>query len=448
MYKEIIDWIDIFLVPAYFSFFLLILLWIKKRNPNNILIQKYLVKGFIFKVACAIFYGLLINFYYGFGDSLTYFRDAIFLKHQITVGAETIHVLGGDYKTIVETHGIIGGGGPQGLAIEKLSLVLSYISFSRYLVVTLFFCAIAYSGMFKMLQTFYDIMPEWHKRLALIVLFFPSISVFGSGILKDTICMAALGWLLYSGHQLFVKKHFSLKYILILLISAAIISYIKIYILAAFIIPYILYLLILLVKKIQNGFMRRVILPLLIVIVVGLYVANAERIDDMLGSYAVEKLFDTIKDQQTSYLSGEDAEAGGVFDLGSFEPNLSGFLAKMPSGIVASIYRPFIWESKKFIIVFSAVESLFLLWLTLYVPYKTGIRRFITGIFNNPFTFLCISYALLFGGLIGLSTFNFGTLARYRIPLIPFYTVGLLNILYNYQKTNRQKPLQNIPVSQ
>ncbi len=444
MYKEIIDWIDFILVPAYFLLFLLILLYIKKKNPENILIQKYLIKGFVFKVACAIFYALLIHFYYGFGDSLTYFKDAIFLKYRISIGAENFSVLFDDYKTIRETHGILGGGGTPGIVVEKLALVLSYISFSRYLVVTLFFSAIAYSGMFKMLQTFNDVMPGWHKRIALIILFFPSLSVFGSGVLKDTLCMAALGWLLYCSHQLFVKKHFKLKFVFILLLSATVISVIKVYIIAAFIVPYILYLLILLVKKIPSNFLRRIVLPFLLIFVTGLYFFYSAEIDEKLGYYAVDKLFDNIKEQSTSYLTSEDAESGAIFDLGEFEPTISGFIMKMPAGMAAAIYRPFVWEAKKFIILFSAMESLFLLWLTLYVMFKTGFWRFFSNIFNNPFTFLCISYALLFGALIGLSTFNFGTLARYRIPLIPFYTMGLLNILYCYQKTILQKPAENV----
>jgi hypothetical protein len=170
----------------------------------------------------------------------------------------------------------------------------------------------------------------------------------------------------------------------------------------------------------------------------------AKQIDDKLGYYAVDKLFENVKEQSSSYLSSENADTEATFDLGTFEPTVSGFITKMPAGIAAAVYRPFLWEAKKIIIVFSALESLFLLWLTLYVLYKTGFRYFISSIFNNPFTLLCLSYALLFGALIGLSTFNFGTLARYRIPLIPFYTMGLLNILYLYQKTIPQKPSQNI----
>ncbi len=439
MYKEIIDWIDIFLVPAYFFVFLLVLLYIKKKNPTNILIQKYLVKGFVFKVLCAVFYALLINFYYGFGDSMTYFKDAIFIKHQISIGAENFSVLFDDYKTVTDAHNILAGGGPQGLFVEKVALVLSYLSLSRFLVTTLFFAAIAYSGMFKMLQTFNDIMPGWHKRLALIVLFFPSLSVFGSGVLKDTLCMASLGWLIYCSHQLFIKKRFRVRYVCILLLAITIISVVKVYILAAFIVPYVLYLLILLVKKIPSRFIRRIVMPFLLIIISAIYITNAGAIDEKLGYYAVDKLFKNIQEQSASYLTSEEAETGAVFDLGVLEPTISGFIKKMPAGIAASIFRPFIWEAKKFIIIFSALESLFLMLLTLYIFYKAGIRYFFRNIFYNPFTFLCITYSLLFAALIGLSTYNFGTLARYRIPLIPFYAAGLLNILYCYRQVTRQK---------
>jgi hypothetical protein len=387
---------------------------------------------------------LLVHFYYGFGDSLSYFKDAIFLKQQISAGEESFKVLFENYKTISEANGIPGGGGEPGITVEKVALLLSYISFSRYLVVTLFFSAIAYSGMFKMLQTFHDIMPGWDKRIAWIILFFPSLSVFGSGVLKDTLCMASLGWLLYCSHQLFVKKHFKFKYLFVLMLSISVISIIKVYIIAAFIVPYILYLLLLLVKKIQSNFVRRIVLPFLLIIITGFYIFFAKQIDDKLGYYAVDKLFENVKEQSSSYLTSENADTEATFDLGTFEPTVSGFIAKMPAGIAAAVYRPFLWEAKKIIIVFSALESLFLLWLTIYVLYKTGFRYFIGNIFNNPFTLLCISYALLFGALIGLSTFNFGTLARYRIPLIPFYTMGLLNILYLYQKTILQKPPQSI----
>ena len=443
MYKEIIDWIDVILVPLYLILFLFILLIIKKRNRENALIQKYLIKGFLFKAACAVFYCCLLFFYYGYGDSMTYFKDAIFIQHQVRTGNETFRILLMDNFYGRDVHGIIGSGNEGGWIVEKLAFLLSYISFSRYLVVTLFFSLFAYSGIWKMFVTFNDIMPGWDKRIAFLVLFFPSMAVYGSGVLKDTLCMASLGWLLYSSHQLLTKKRFKLKYFLILLASITLVGFVKIYIIAAFIPAYVFYLIILLVKKIKNGFIRKLILPFMVLMAVSLYFVFQDAIDDSLGGYSMEKIFDTVKEQQGIYLSAEDADKGSIFNLGNFEPTIGGFINKMPAGITAAIYRPFIWESKKVIMLFSALESLFLLWFTLYVMYKTGIGRFFKEIYRNPFILLCITYSLLFAALVGLSTFNFGTLARYRIPLLPFYTCGILCIWYNYQKANPQKPLQN-----
>jgi len=430
MYNDMIDWIDLILVPAYVFLFVAICWVIKKRHPENELYQRYLIKGFLFKVVCAMFYAFLLYFHYGFGDSLTYFKDTIYFKHLIRTHADTfMNLMNSDYLTIRETHNVIGGGSSQGLAVEKVALLLSYIGFNRYLVVTVLFAVIAYSGVFKLFQAICDMMPKWHFRISLFVIFFPTMSVFGSGVLKDSLCMAGLGWMFYAGHKIFIHKQLSVKNVLIVIAGASVLAWIKVYILAAFLIPYVLYLIIILLKKIPSAFIRRTILPLVLVALVAAYIYNSKKIDEALGYYAVEKLLDNMKEQQHNYIA-ESSDAGGMFDLGEFEPTISGFLKKMPAGITATLYRPFPWEAKKLIILLASLESFCLLLLTVYVFFKAGIRRFFSAIVTHPFTFLCISYSLLFAAMIGLSTFNFGTLARYRIPIIPFYTAGLFSILY------------------
>lgn len=440
MYQGYIDWIDLLLVPIYFVLLYGIMLRIKKKNPNNLLIQKYLLRGFKFKIACALFYAMLIYFYYGIGDSINYFKDVLNIQQLIANGNESLKILFKDVYYPREVHGFTGGGNEGGWLVEKVTLLLSYLGFSRFLVTTMLFAALAYSGMFKMLEVFVEMMPEWHKRIAFIVLFFPSVNIYGSGILKDTLCIASMGWMIYASHQLFVKKHFTLKNIFIMALSFTIIYVVKIYILAAFVVPYILFLLLRLVKKINSTLIRRVILPILVGMLVLVYIRFADKIDNSLGIYAVERLFDTVKEQQTSYLKSEESESesGSTFDIGPMEPTLSGFFKKMPAGITATFYRPFIWESSKFIMLFSALESLIILLFTLYVIWSAGFIGFFKQIFKNPFVFLCISYSLIFAAVVGITTLNFGTLARYRIPVIPFYLTGLLAILY-YVKVVRVK---------
>lgn len=439
MYKDYISWIDLLLVPLYFVLLYLLMLVIRHRRRDHPLYRKYLVKGFVVKICCTIFYCCIIYFYYGIGDSINYFKNVLFLKQQIAEGNESFAVLFKEAGYMKETYQVTGTSTDGGWLVEKIALILSYFSFNRFVTTSMLFATLAYAGMFRMFETFSSMMPGWDKRLAWVVLYFPSLSVYGSGILKDTVCISALGWLLYSSYQLFLKKEFSLRYIWILVFCIVLIYLVKVYIIAAFMVPYILFLLMRLIRRVKSRYFRRIIMPVLLALLAAGYWVYSKEIDQLLGSYAIEKLFESVKEQQQSYIMAGDAESGSVYDLGSFEPTLSGFISMMPAGINASLFRPFIWETRNPLMLFTALESLVILLMTLYVIWKAGLIAFLKKIFNDPIVFLCIVYALLFAAIVGISTLNFGTLARYRIPIIPFYLAGLLIILYQSKQANRKK---------
>ncbi|MEP2024099.1 MAG: hypothetical protein ABJI85_05525, partial [Reichenbachiella sp.] len=44
---------------------------------------------------------------------------------------------------------------------------------------------------------------------------------------------------------------------------------------------------------------------------------------------------------------------------------------------------------------------------------------------NDPIVLYCLTFSLLFAFAVGVSTYNFGTLMRYKIPVIPFYLITL-----------------------
>lgn len=436
---EFVGILDFIFVPLYFAIILAILFYIKKKNPTNLLIQRYLIKGFIFKAICCIFYCLLMYFYYGYGDTLSYYREAMEVKQFIARGEADLGVL---FKNLefARYYYDIEGGAEAGWLLEKITLVLSYFCFDRFLVISLVIGTLAYAGMFKMLQAFVTIMPEWHKPLVLLVLFFPTVTIYGSGIMKDTICLSALGWIIYCSHTMLINKRFKLKYVLIILFCCILIGIMKIYIIAAFLIPFAVYLMINSLSKIKNPIIRNFLKPVMAGFMIVIYLAFSQNIQNALGSYATEKILDTVKSQQENYKKLED-ESGSFFEIGPMEESLSGFLKKVPLGIVTTLYRPFIWESRNVMMLFSAMESLCILLLTIYTIIKTGLFKFIHYVFSDSFIFLCIFYSILFAALVGVSTLNFGTLARYRIPILPFYIAGLLYALYlNYKKPLKVSP--------
>src|SRR5690606_15203190 len=83
----------------------------------------------------------------------------------------------------------------------------------------------------------------------------------------------------------------------------------------------------------------------------------------------------------------------------------------------------------------SAAESLALLGLTLLMLWK--VRGNLFRYCTQPDVVFCFVFAVVFAFAVGVSTFNFGTLSRYKIPAMPFFLLGI-SIAYGYWKRDRK----------
>jgi hypothetical protein len=99
------------------------------------------------------------------------------------------------------------------------------------------------------------------------------------------------------------------------------------------------------------------------------------------------------------------------------------------NSIVATFYRPFVWEINTPIALLSAIESVILLVLTLNFFFKRGFFTFFKAAFSDPLILMCFVFAMVFAVAVGASTNNFGALSRYKIPCMPFYFIMLV-LLY------------------
>ncbi|MEP6711025.1 MAG: hypothetical protein ABJA37_01350, partial [Ferruginibacter sp.] len=205
-----------------------------------------------------------------------------------------------------------------------------------------------------------------------------------------------------------IEKKFSFFYIFYCLVVLGIILIVKAYIIAALLIPFIVYIILNLVDKVKSPLFKVLTIPILTVFFVLLYNIFAADIDNALGAFAVDKLSESVTSLQKGYSSMGEEDAGSNFDIGTIEPNLPSLISKIPTGFVATLYRPFIWEIRKPIMIFSALESLFLLIFTIHVFFKTGILFFIRQLFTNPLVSFFLIYSIIFAGFVGISTMNFG----------------------------------------
>jgi len=79
--------------------------------------------------------------------------------------------------------------------------------------------------------------------------------------------------------------------------------------------------------------------------------------------------------------------------------------------------------------VLSFLESFGFLVLTIMCFRAVGFKKFFNIIMSNPVITFCFVFAIFFGGLIGMTTINFGALNRYKIPCIPFFAMMLFLVM-------------------
>jgi len=91
----------------------------------------------------------------------------------------------------------------------------------------------------------------------------------------------------------------------------------------------------------------------------------------------------------------------------------------------------------------AALENTLLLILSLRFLIRTGLIKTYRIIVGEPFVFFCFMFSFLFSFSVGLTTANFGALARYKIPAVPFFLASLFVIEYVSKKRPDEVHLQS-----
>ena len=166
--------------------------------------------------------------------------------------------------------------------------------------------------------------------------------------------------------------------------------------------------------------------------------------DEELGAYAVKDLTTSIQRLNNGFKAmngNETAESN--FDLGiQFDGSFTGLIKLAPVAIATTFFRPFLWEPHKASQLLASLESLVLMFFTLFIIFKSGLRTLIKLILTDPLIMYCFFFAIVFALFVGASTLNFGTLVRYKIPCLPFYAISLFLIYEKVKERSIRKTLQ------
>ena len=400
--------------------------------------RKYFFPALAIRIFCALALGALYQFYYGGGDTFNYhtwgsryvweaFMDSPSKGLQLLFGSANEHV-GSTFKYSSQ---ILFFSDPGSYFIVRIATFFDLLTFSSYSSTALLFAVFSFSGMWAFFLTFYKIYPHLHKWMALAILFIPSVCFWGSGLLKDTITLGSVGFLTYSIYNIFLAKKVSLKSFIFLGLSIFLIFSIKKYILLCFLPAALLWTQMGRLALIKSQILRIMVIPFVLIIIIGSSYFALEWVGKGDEKYSLDNLARTaqITAYDIAYFTGKGA--GSFYSIGELDGTFTGMLKLTPQAINVSLFRPYLWEVRNPLMLLSAAESLFLLFFTLFIFYKR--RALVVEALRNPDILFCMVFSITFAFAVGVSTFNFGTLTRYKIPLLPFYLIGLI-LMLNYSK--------------
>lgn len=440
---------------------------------------------FSLKLLCGLVLFLIYTFYYPYrntSDAFRYFDDSQVIYHTAFSDPSSylkmLTGINGDdpqlekYYQDMETWSAEKNYSTtaDNRTIVRVNAFISLFSGGVYFVHILFFCFFAFAGLTALFRFIKVFSPGKTEILSCTVFLAPSVLFWSSGVLKEALVFAFLGFFLFYVLRLIDLK--DPRSIFPVVLFTALLSLIKIYVLLT-LLPAILFLVL-----VRRKILVKPLIPFLIIaIMMGAAVLISSKLDPPVnplpslaekqkdfinvakgGTYLIDcHSNDTIYIKPTekpelltsdsiiyrlkpgtSYnrwtywkvleertVQATDSNCykmyltlgatGSSFNITELEPTASSFFKILPEAYRNVLFRPFVSELDSIMIIFPFIENLLFLLYLLFCLWK----------FKKPeqpeiqlilFTILFIAGA---GAIIGIVTPVTGALVRYRIVYIP-----------------------------
>jgi hypothetical protein len=439
---------DIFWFPVCLA----VLYYILKKRADSYQdpwLRQIYYRAFAFKVICVIAFTMITAFYFKGGDTALYYQASKDMKAAIADDPDNFWELMKSSKLSFDsplfnfflydnyamdiTYAYMLAS--NNFLPPKLAVIPSYLFGGSYISLNLVFGFFALAGSIRLFKSFYYFFPSARRELAFACLFLPGVAFWSAGLLKDPITFGCMGFMLYAFINIFYRKRKYASSIAWLLICGYFLFTIKIYILLVLVFAIMFWVFAEINRLIRDKTLRNIFTVMTIGLAIGAgigmltYVTTFEqaqqfKLDTLIGSIEKERQeYDRLAQYQ---------DVGSNFSINSSNPVLL-FL----NAIVATFFRPFLWEISSPIVLLSALESLLFLVITLIFFIKKGVGKFFSIPYSDGRLMFCLVFAFAFAVAVGSATGNFGTLSRYKIPCTPFY---LILIFLLYGKTNLKYP--------
>jgi hypothetical protein len=448
------DTFDLLLFPLYAAFILLIAYKFSGKKRYKEPIYKYFLPGIALKMCGAIALGLVYFYYYKGGDTINYYNTAVTLVNVLLERPGDFMHLFFEEPSVAEFYlmnsqveFIYWVNDPYAFFVSKCFVPVVLICLKSYLASAVLVASICYLGVWRLFLIFAREFPSLERQFAWSILFIPSVIFWGSGIMKDSVTFSATCIYVHGFYWFFTQKKRKVKFILALLLGSSLLLFIKPYILFALLPGSFLWFGALRLSKIKNAFLKVMFTPtlLFIGITAGLYAL--QQLGDALGKYSMEKVIKTASGAQQDLKQAY--YRGNSFDIGDYDPTITGLLSVSHKAIFAALFRPTFFDVRNLVMGLCAIENTFILGFCIYLLIKLRVYKFFSLLTSHPLLLFSFVFSLFFAFSMGVSISNYGALVRLKIPCIPFFLSSLVIINHMLNEgVKKRRSRQRVEVSE
>ena len=309
--------------------------------------------------------------------------------------------------------------------IIRFNALVRLFSLGYFHVHNVFINFVSLLGLTFIYKAFKPFLPEKEKGLFYIVSLIPSLLFWGSGLLKESIILLALGFLFYALFRLL--EQLKIGYFFMLIMAFVLLLFTKFYLLVTLAIP-VLGLVLFRLVRFKKPIYSYIVSALVLLAVVNVLPYLDTRLDIV---------FQVANKQQTFSRFIAEMPAGSSFFIPELSDGLS-IIKNIANALLNTFIRPYYWESNSLFVMISAIENtLVLLCVFFAIWYRTKQDSSAQNIL-----YFNLSFVLCLFVLIGLTTPVFGAIMRYKIPGVLLLLIALL-ILIDIQKIKTNYPFLN-----
>ena len=377
--------------------------------------------GYLIKLAAGVAVGLIYTFYYTdrltadtfrlFDDSKIVFdaffsQPGDFLKMISGIGADAPG-LEHYYNSMNNWYDVYSPINDNRTMI-RFNALLRFISFGNYYVHVVVISFLSFTGIIAVVRVFREKYPQLTTDIYAVLIVLPSLMLWVSGLLKDSLAFFTFGMTIYYFNQSISANRSGYRVIMLLILFLTALMFSKFQI---FLLSLPLFTAWWITAK--TNYNPWLVFPAMLTFTITLLY--------LLGSFSPSFDISAMLSakQQAFYDLGIREQAGSLITIPKLDASMFSVLSNAPAGFLSAIFRPLPSDPGPALSKLFTVENLIIIAFVIWNLYQ-GRKNLFSA---DPAVVFCLFYAIIYLSVIGMVTPVLGAMVRYKAQALPFLII-------------------------